>query len=99
MSALTPVLLTALQIVSTLFFLVAVMKIAKFELDRLSFAIMLGLSIFLGYFLFWFVELLIATFAVGLILRMILKHKESEQKYVPPDFEEFRRMEEDEREE
>jgi len=95
MSAYTPFLQVAFQIVSTYLFMIILMKAARIEPDRLSLVAALGLSIFLGYFLFWFVEALVASFVATIILRMICRRRKASQRHVPPDLEEHRRLEDE----
>jgi general stress protein CsbA len=97
MSSPTPLLVTALQIVSTLFFLVVVSKFAKVKIDRLSFAVLLGLSIFLGYFLFWVVEVLVVCLVIAFLARCLTRRSKQSKKplFVPPELEEFRRLQDE----
>lgn len=91
MSIYTPYLQVTFQIVSTYLFLIILMKAAKIESDRLSLVAALGLSIFLGYFLFWFVEALVVSFVAGIILNAIFKRRKTNRRHVSPDLEEYRR--------
>ena len=95
MSVYTPFLRITFQIVSTYLFIVILMKVARIEQDRFSLAAGLGLSIFLGYFLFWFVEVLVASFVAGLILKIVYKRRKDGQRHVPPDLEGYRRLEDE----
>lgn len=98
MSGLTPVLVTVLKTVGTLFFLIVIMKLAKVEIDRSSFTVLFGLSMFLGYFLFWFVEMLVISLVASLLLNFTLKHRKKSEKsrFVPPELEELRRLQDEE---
>lgn len=91
MSEYTPLLQVIFQIVSTYLFMIVLMRAAKAKLDRLTLIASLGLSIFLGYFLFWFVEVMVACLASGIILHLIHKKRRAGRKHVPPDLEEDRR--------
>lgn len=95
MSACTPFLQVAFQIASTYLFIVVVMKAARIDLDRLSLVAALGFSIFLGYFLFWFVEALVASFVATIILKTIYRRRKASQSHVPPDLEEHRSLEDE----
>lgn len=95
MSAYTPFLRIAFQIVSTYLFMIILLKTARIKPDRLSLVAALGLSIFLGYFLFWFVEAMVASFVAGIILRMIYRRKKASRRHVPPDLEEHRRSQDE----
>jgi len=95
MSVYTPFLQVAFQIVSTYLFLVILMKTAKIELDRLSLVAAFGLSIFLGYFLFWFVEVLVVSFGAGIRIRMMYRRRKAGRRHVPPDLEEQRRSQDE----
>lgn len=95
MSVYTSFLRIAFQIVNTYLFLVILMKAARIEPDRFSLVAALGLSIFLGYFLFWFVEALVASFVADIILRMIYRRRKASRRHVPPDLEEHRRTEDE----
>lgn len=95
MSVYTPLLQLAFQIISTYLFFMMLMKAARIELDRLSLVAALGLSIFLGYFLFWFVEALVASFVATITLKMICRRRKASQRHVPPDLEEHRRLQDE----
>jgi predicted branched-subunit amino acid permease len=95
MKVYTPFLQVAFQIVSTYLFLVILMKTAKIELDRLSLVAAFGLSIFMGYFLFFFVEVLVVSFVVGTIIRMMYRRRKASRRHVPPDLEEQRRSQDE----
>jgi len=95
MSAYTPFLQVAFQIASTYLFIVLLMKAARIDLDKLSLVAALGLSIFLGCFLFWFVEALVASFVATIILRMICRRRKASRRHVPPDLEEHRRLQDE----
>ena len=95
MSAYTPLLQVTFQIVSTYLFMVILMKAARIEPDKLSLVAALGLSIFLGYILFWFVEALVASFVATIILRMVYRRRKASRRHVPPDLEEHRRLEDE----
>ena len=91
MSVSTPFLEATFQIVSTYTFLIILMKAAKVKPDRVSLVAALGLSIFLGYFLFWLVKALVAIFVATIILRRVYKRRKAGRLHVPPDQEANRR--------
>lgn len=94
-----PVLITLLQLVATLFVLTAIAKVLRAEFDRTSMAILVGLSVFLGYFLFWLVEAIAAGFVLLLLLKLAQRSREPKPgPFVPPEFDEDRRLQ-DERDE
>jgi hypothetical protein len=71
------------------------MKAMKIRLDRVSLLAAAGLSIFLGYFLFWFVEALVATFLVCILVRSVRRRKITHRRHVPPDIKEDRRTQDE----
>lgn len=95
MSVYTPFLQIAFQVVSTFLFMVILMKVARIEPDRLSLVAALGFSVFLGYFLFWFVEALVASFVASIILMMVYRRRKASRRHVPPDLEEYRRTQDE----
>jgi hypothetical protein len=94
-----PVLITFLQLAATMFVLTAIAKVLRAEFDRISIVILAGLSVFLGFFLFWLVEAIAAGFVLLLLLKMVQKSREPEPgPFVPPEFDEDRGLQ-DERDE
>jgi len=71
--------------------MIVLMRAAKAKLDRLSLVASLGLSIFLGYSLFWLVEVMVACFVSGILVHVVCKKRRAGRKHVPPDLEENRR--------
>lgn len=95
-----PVLITFLQLAATLFVLTAIAKVLRAEFDKTSMAILIGLSVFLGYFLFWMVEAITAGFVLLLLLKMVQKSREPEPgPFIPPEFDEDRGLQDERREE
>jgi len=95
-----PVLIVLFQLAATMFILTAIAKVLRAEFDRTSMVILVGLSVFLGYFLFWLVEAIAAGFALLLIFRLAQKSKEPPTgTFVPPEFDEDRRLQDERGEE
>jgi len=95
-----PVLVTVLQLAATMFVLTAIAKVLRAEFDRISIVILAGLSVFLGFFLFWLVEAIAAGFVLLLLLKMVQKSREPEPgPFVPPEFDEDRGLQDERREE
>lgn len=95
-----PVLVVAFQLAATMFVLTAIAKVLRAEFDKTSMAILVGLSVFLGYFLFWIVEAITAGFVLLLLLKLAQRSREPKQgPFVPPEFDEDRGLQDERREE
>jgi len=98
LTELTPFLTLALKIISTLFLLVSIAKLSGADIDRLLFFVFLGLSVFFGYYMFYVSQALAVGFVLLIIYRLFeIGKKPRNGRFVPPEFDELRRLE-DERE-
>lgn len=95
-----PILITALELAATMFVLTAIAKVLRAEFDRTSIVILVGLSVFLGFFLFWLVEAITVGFVLLLLLKMIQRSREPEPgPFVPPEYDENRGLQDERGEE